>query len=253
MSNLKDRLVKLAHEVPELRKHLLPILRVASKEHLILGDGIRIKWFDHPDNRMVIEELPKKPVKKQLDRAEIEAGWFVQSLGYGAGDSFLMSNLVHDAQLHSSMNFDAAVAAMKKSLEEAKDRVLKNENLSFTEDWFKQTGWAHIIRSKPVSWLTVEPHDYQPIVAKGKDFTVTSEWNDFKAYSPRSFPEDDPNTYGGDPHWSSLGSKSSGGARKLFTILKADPTALKEILWSKFSEWLTKNKIAFGYSHSNWS
>ena len=35
MANLRDKLVKLANEKPELRKHLIPILKTAANENII--------------------------------------------------------------------------------------------------------------------------------------------------------------------------------------------------------------------------
>ena len=45
------------------------------------------------------------------------------------------------------------------------------------------------------NYLDLEPEDYQPITAKGKDFVCKSEWDSFSAYSPNSDFQDHDPTY----------------------------------------------------------
>ena len=249
---LRARLVKLAYANPELRPHVLPLLQASEKsaryqdwKETIVGETVRIRWSDHPDNAIKIEELPTKPVKRQLRVMEGQTLDLVRWMG----SAFLMTNLIRDMKPRSSMSYEQAVDAFRAALNTALD-ITKAEKPEFTDKMAEQYGFKWAVREGTVFFLEVEPHDYEAMVVKGKDFTLSSEWGTFKAYSPGSFSKDDPNTYGA--HYSGVVSSAPAGARKLFKVLKADPDALRNVPYHLLSDWFRSAKIPFDSIHSSW-
>jgi len=83
------------------------------------------------------------------------------------------------------------------------------------------------------------PRTMKPIKAQGKDFEILVEANSFSVYSRYD-------SHGsGDSSYSGYGSKSPAAARKLYVLLQKNPSALKNVTMSAFSDFLRKNKIPY--------
>ena len=245
MSTLRGQLIRLAHSVPETRPHLLPLIRkhgVASKEarsrkwdKTLQGEKARIRWEGHPSHYLVVEEMPTRPVKRRLRRAE-----FGNPFGYHSPSEMMLENILTDAKLKKTMTYEQAVAAMKKAIAKAiRDAGDK------LDDWEAQRAGS-LPDEQEVHYLQVEPADYKPMDVKAKDFSVHCEWNTFEAYSP------DSDFQSHDPYYIYYEAKSPTAARKLFKLLKADPKALSKVSWGAFSDWLRKMKIPYGTHFSQW-
>lgn len=245
---LRSRLIRLAHENEALRPHLLPLLKAARAtkwENTVAGKEVRIRWNDHPDNVILIEELPSKG-KKRLRRAQ----WSTRSVfpAYGP-DSFILNNLIRDMKPSPNMSYEGAVGALKHALKLALESAESDKGRQRWQDQI--TDWHRkIIADEPreelVYFLEVEPSDYAPMEVAGADFTASVEWGAFKAYSPDSDFDQ------ADPSYSLYYQSSPAAARKLYKILKADPTAIRSISWSQFSDWMTKNGVDYKYGASSW-
>ena len=245
-SSLQSQVLRVAHEVPETRKHLLPILRkyaYGEMKTLVSGPHVRIQWKDHPENSLSIQELPTKPLKSRLRKAEFGMMFLFNAQSHNRS-LFLMSNLLMDAKLHAGMTYEASLTAMRGAIAMAVSETDKGTDPM--DKWERD-----LILRQPqeslVFWQEVEPADYKPMTVSGKDFTIQSEWNKFKAYSPGS------DLQLSDPYYHYFSEKSPGAARKLFKILKADPTILKNVSHSVLSDWLTKVGVGFDSHHSVWS
>jgi len=266
MSNLRSAVIRLAHQNPSLRAHLLPLVKQARGEMdtLIENDKVRVTWADHPDNRMEVQEMPGKPVKRRLRKRTYNTGQYVQ--WFHPGSAFLMENIKNDAKLSSGMGFDQVVSAMDKALEDAKDRLIA-ESLELVEKYprekyphaayqvyseadFTKLGFPRsIVWNDEVSFLEVEPANYKPVQFRGKDFGGTAKWNEFKFYADKDDDEFMRQTEGMQAFYKSL---SAGGARKLFKLLKADPEAVKAMNESQFKDFLNRNKIGYDYVPTVW-
>lgn len=254
--SLRSRTIRLAASLPEgdaMRRELLAAVKEAAEPrwtNTVAGEKARIRWNTHPRHQIVIEELPVKG-KKRLRRAEY---WASSAFGHVTHmpNAFMVENLMRDMKPSPSMSFEQAVAAFKAAIQAATVEVDAGSGRRGQgddrplADWEKtQLGRAPSISE--VFYLEVEPADYSPLSVKGKDFTMASEWGEFKAYSPNSDFQQM------DPHYSVKVQKSAGAARKLFKMLKADPDALRGISWSVLGDWLDKNGIGFNTNHSQWT
>lgn len=213
--------------------------------HIITGDNIRYRWDGggYNEDLLYLEELPGKPIKKKVRRLRVTTSAF--SRNYQPwGSPLLIENIMHAAGLHATMTYDAAKAALTKAVEKA---VKEAQDKGMPPDMFQKWGGIQAFVSEDqVSYLEVEPHDYQPISAKGKDFTITSKWTDFSAYSPSSdFSQ-------ADPFYQYYGPTSAQGARMLFQALKADATILRNVSWMKFSDWCRESGIGCTTHSSVW-
>lgn len=253
MSDLRKSVIRLAASLPkgsEERRLLLSALKEARSnlKKLIEGDQIRVEWSDHPWNSLVVQEMPGKPLKRKLDRLVVETGTLVNY-----DSSFLMVNVLRDAKLKKSMNFDQAVAAMRKAMEEARERALER-NPALVDKFDRNVRWDLTGRTwyfhlSQISWLEVEPADYKPLSFRGRDFGGEAKWDEFKFYADRD--EDEYMAYN-EGMSAFYTSKSAGGARKLFKLLKADPTAVKNMDLDGFKKLLDRNKIAYQYVPTVW-
>lgn len=237
---LRQAVVRLAHEVPEARRHLVPLLREAGYtewDHTFVNDHVRVKWND---GAYFIEELPGKPVKRRVRRTHVGMK-FTQM--QGAPSIYNMSNVTRMVRLTPSTTFDALLDAIKdarlKLLAEAEEQGQPAPKWMWEEA--ERKPWIDT-----VSFLEVEPADFKPISAKGKDFVMTSKWTEFSAYSPSSDFQQ------ADPYYHYYGEKSPGAARRLFKILKAAPDALKNVTHSQLTDWLTKAGVGYESHHSVW-
>ena len=109
---------------------------------------------------------------------------------------------------------------------------------------------SRLPQEKEVWYLEIEPVDYKPVDVRGKNFSFTAKWTEFRACSPRStmnYPGD------GQPNYSCIEQTSKGTARKLYQVCKANPDVLRNVSWSDFSGWLQKMKIGFEWHHSQWT
>jgi hypothetical protein len=211
--------------------------------------------------RILIEEMPGKPVKRRVRRMtfstwEMRRGqWF-----HGVSSVFNLENLMRDIRISSGMSYDKAVGHVWDAFYEAVDKAIaqsvenhekwpKNYSV-YTEEDFKryrvpQTfGWE-----EEVSWLEIEPKDYKPISFSGKDFSGTAEWDEFTFYDAGDKDDYMAQMEGMRAFYR---SKSKGAARKLFKFLKANPDGISGMTVRQFQVWLDKNRIGYRYTPTVW-
>ena len=199
----------------------------------------RFTWTIH---EYKLEELPQKG-KKRLKVSSMQNPWGIVGHGRGAPNDFIANNIIMRAKLSKTDNFDRIKDKLDREFKNAIE-VAKRDHT----DWWEKNSWLDNLRwtDDSVHYLKVVPEGTDPIVAKGRDFTVNSEWTKFSAYDPGA------DFHSHDPSYTQYASKSPAAARKLYKILKADPKALARLSWGDFRGWLNKNKIAFDTNFSSW-
>lgn len=240
MSSLRAATIKLAHENPTLRKHLLPILKVGESEPEVVLENqkVRVKFWRN-EQRLLVQELSTKPVKKSLRRRDYNSYYEKKSFG----DELLMINLYEGAKLSSSMDFDDVLRAVDASIVKAKGKILQKQ--PGLEVFMDRAGFPKsMISDDTVYFLEVEPSDYKPVAFVGTDFSGTSEWTAFRVMRDRD--EDEAMAYL-ESMRTFYEQKSPAGARALFTILKADPDFFKGMSAEQFFAYLNSKKIGYEY------
>jgi hypothetical protein len=129
--------------------------------------------------------------------------------------------------------------------------VLGNAAYKFDDNWFDRMGWDRgwWFDEDEVYFLDVEPADYKPVSFAGRDFGGTAEWTEFKFYADKDDDEYMRQTEGMTAFYK---SKSPGGARKMFKLLKADPDSVKNMNLDQFRALLDRSKIAYDYVPTVW-
>lgn len=205
-----------------------------------VGKDVRLVWSRHV---FKLEELPQKG-KKKLQAAEIQ-----NPSTYGGFDYYIPGNILMFAKLSPSDDYDKIKKKIEDAYAEAHDRTLKGRNekekeqLQDGKSWISQVKWYE----NQVFYLNVIPEGVDDFTAEGKDFNVKVTWTSFGSYSP------DSDFQQSDPHYTKYVSKSPTAARKFYLLLKQDPNALKSIAWSKFGDWLDKQKVPYDIRFSQWT
>jgi hypothetical protein len=216
-------------------RHLRKVL-TAAWEGKVVGKDFRLQWGR---DSWLLEELPQKG-KKKLRIDTMDGG----GLRYGSVqtrmDQYIPQNIMRKAGVSASDSFDHVKAKIQAAMDAAADEAITKYGDKW--DFLKHTKW----NEKLVYFTQVMPEGMEPIEAEGQDFTVKAEWTSFKAYDPSS------DFQSHDPSYTLYESSSPGAARKFYQILKENPSAIKHIPWSKFSEWLNQNKIGYSTHHSVW-
>jgi len=198
------------------------------KEGKIIGNGMRMRWGRF---FLLLEELPTKG-KKKLKLFDV-------SIWNGADDSYFnMPNLLKEANISKSSSYDRA----KKSLEDAAEVLIEaamGRGYDATPNWIG-------LSEEAVHYLNVNPEDALPMDVKAKDFSIISEWTKFEWKTYDSEP------HSMDPSYSVIESSSPASARKLYKILKSNPTALSGVNSYDFTKWLDKNGIKYKQWSSQW-
>jgi hypothetical protein len=210
-------------------------------EGKFLGQNARLRWDRHT---WLLEELPQKG-KKNLKVAQFDnlsyRGWY----GF---DAYIAGNILRRAGLGSSDDFDKIKEKMLGAFHEAAEITIENLPPEQIEEspnrwaWLKEMKWSE----STTHYLKIEPEDTEPFTAKGKDFTIEVSWTKFSTYSP------DSDFQLSDPHYTQYESSSPTAARKLYQILRADPTILKNTPWDKLDEFFKKNRIGYETHFSVW-
>ena len=206
----------------------------------LVGKNVRTRWGGSGwvRDEMWIEELPGKPVKRKVRHMPINLQWILaQHL-----NRFMIENLADAAKLKKSMNYDQMVKAMKDAIEKAAEEYEgKPAGRISRFEFHKYGGVSGICHESTRSYLEVEPEDHKPITVKLSDGSaLVSDWGSFNVYSPTW----DPHSMDRPPF---ISSKSAGGARKLFKMLKADANALAAVAYMSLANFLRKNKIAYSW------
>lgn len=261
--SLRSKVIRLAYANPDLRGDLLPLIKetkVATEKvargykEVFSGDKIRVE--KEGNNTLRVTEMPGKPVKRKVRQLRFTPAG---NNGYYAPNSFLLPNILRDAKLTSSMSYDQAIAALIKATKKAREDAVKqmpeyaklfegrntfawarDENLGKKGWW----NWSEEV----ISYLLVEPKDYKPIAFAGKDFSGTAQWQEFR-FQP---DEQDEYMQYNEGMSTFYKSKSAGGSRKLFKLLKANPDAVKGMTLRQFTDMLDKAKIAYTYVPTVW-
>ena len=212
---------------------------------VLLSDKIRLQ---HEPNSVVgaimLEELPSKPLKsKHMKQLFIPFG---PNSSYPGVSAFISDNLLSDAKIGRGDSYDSAKKKLEKALEKAGKRMEDEWKKNPKTEGRDPSPWFSRPRESTVHYLQVEPKDYKPMTIKGKDFSITSEWNNFSAYSPNS------DFQSHDPHYTQYVAKSPTAGRKLYKILKANPDALKDVSWDSLDDWMRKHKINHKTNFSVW-
>jgi len=207
-------------------------LYMGNYGNIFVGDGVRVRWnpgsggYGH-QSELLIEEVPKPGRKGRKIGADPE--YWNRSLPSKPGRRGVYVNeVIRDANLDSSMNYDAALKAIKAALS---NRVDESTLPEYTREQTKQMGWP-----ETVSPTDIMPIYYRDLDAAGKDFDVKVTWEGFTA-NPRSVDPTAP--------YANLKSVGKPGAQKLWRMLADDPALLTNELWMNFDRWLKTNKIKY--------
>jgi len=254
---------------------------VSGSETKIVGPDVRITLKDSTRQGFLrLQELPRKPLKRQLQRAtysdhfksswipewRTKEGQYVQITSFGW--MFGVENIANMAKLSSTTTFDKGLAAVRKAIEKAAKEMEKEYKRLFKEEVFyyerrelvpvtqqvltKTLKWLDNVAKSAleideVFYLNVEPHDYDPIHINGTGIRGTFEWTKFKFY-----PTEDPSANPGEGMSSFYDEKSAGGARKLFKLMKGDPALFEKMPEKQFLAVLAKSKIGYSYNPTVW-
>lgn len=203
-----------------------------------IGKFYRLQWSDATWS---LEELPQKGGPRKVRHSDLQNP-FWSLRGSGKADMFIPDNVLRDAKLDANDTYDQVksklLSVMQDAAKEYRDTVTSGS-------WVKVYDWSESSRGA----VRVRPEGSDELKIKGKDFTMKSSFDKFEAFSPGSTMNYMPD---GDPHYSVLQSKSEGGARKLYNLLKKDPEALLGVTWRDLSDWLKKNGIGYDYRQSYW-
>lgn len=288
MPSLRSAVLRVASELPQgdpTRRKILHAL-TAGAETQVVGENVRITYGDDRFGTIRIQELPSKPLKRKLDRVDYSSSFtrywtpeFRTSAGaYHANQSstqwlFGAENIAKLAGFSKGMTFAKAVSALKSALDKAAKEMQDSYRKVFAKGAFKYenpgTSRATLVPATPqdlaqalkwvednaksavsedeVYFLDVEPHDYKPIEIDGKEFHGTFEWTKFTFY-----PTDDPSANPMEGMRTFYQSTSAGGARKLFKLMKGDPSLFERMPLDKFTKFMSENKIAFNYVPTVW-
>ena len=257
MNNDRKQLIKLAASLPkgdEKRRVLIAELQKTSAagsnkeargwDGKLEGPKARASWVRRGRYPyMLIEELPGKPFKRKLRKATFRWTSYQQW-------PLLMENVLDDARLSKNMSYDKMVQSMQHAISKIPgkyDEKTIERNGEMPESVKKDL--ARQPYEETVFYLNVEPVNYEPISFRGKGFSGTSEWTKFVFYE-----DSDRDDYMAQMEGmrAKNESKSAGGARKLFKILKANPDLTRNMSTRDFVQMLAKNKIAYDYWPTVW-
>jgi hypothetical protein len=205
----------------------------------LVGSNWRLQWSRAAWS---LEELPTKGGPRKVRHAELQNPLYPSLSGTREGDNFLPENILRDAGINKNDTYDQVKSKITSAMNKAMERAHENPKLS----WVKIYPWGESSRGA----VMVTPEGADKIEAEGKDFTLTSEFDKFSAYSPGSTMSYAPD---GDPHYTQIHQKSAGAARKLYGILKKDPKVLANVSWKDLDDWLKKAGVAYDYAFSQWS
>lgn len=235
--SLRSKVIRLAHQNPALRPHLLPLLKTAGMDGKMVGNGWRLKWNDY---QFELEELPAK------GKMKLRVSTLVNPYYYTKFDAWLPQNVLNFyGKVTPSDSFDAVKDKIIAAI--TSDKALADVRSKATPGYDPMSQLSRLKWDENlVHYLSVVPENVEPFTVEGKDFSVKVAWLEFKSYSPSSDLEQS------DPHYTIIKSSAPASARKLYQMLKANPNALRGIAWSDFDDWLKANKINYKYEHSVW-
>jgi len=211
----------------------------ALNDHRLVLETPAFRLWKGRVGGITLEQMPGKPVKRTVEICQWDNSW--ERAQPSISSLFIPENILMDAKVVPSMSYDQARGAIQRAVDAAVEKAK-----------VAAPALAKGIRSTPYkdtrSYLKVVPTDTKPIQAQGKGFNVTSGWTSFSSRTYHGGPERGPQSH--DPSYSEIVSKSSGAARKLYGILKANPNALAGV--SDFAVWLNKQKIGYSTNFSVW-
>jgi hypothetical protein len=198
------------------------------------GGKTRLVWTD---NQLHLEELPRTPRKIRLCRFDAHCGWQITT---NRCDEFIPANVLRDAAIASSDTYAIALGKIAHALELAVTCAVRR--LGRTLASFERVEG----RVSEVHYLKVAPEGADKLTIALKDAALVVSWTSFSSYSPSSdFAQ-------ADPYYSEVVSSSPAAARKLYSIVKADPSALAAVSWLDLRSWLSARKIGHDSNHSVW-
>lgn len=201
-------------------------------KRLFDGGKVRLTW-----NRwdILVEELPRKPCKTQLESWSVNTYYAVQQMRL---DDYIPSNIIERLAVSDDAEYDDVVFALVAALAELNARP-----------------WHEKVQSLRAAAVSKQTRHYAKVVPEGvekrsipcKDFILTVEWTKFSAYSPNSDFQQ------ADPHYTQIHETSAAAARKLYKLAQDKQEWLAGLPWNAFSDWLRLNKVNFGISFSQWT
>ena len=222
----------IANQLLRLAKQ---ILSARPWEEKIVGNNIRLQynWSE-----LLLEEVPAKGKRKLRKFTMYILPWVSQN-----ARAFGFPNIVREAGINKSMTYDAAKRALETTFKAmAKDVHEESSQAGGSVDPMQGSGMSE----SQVHYLKFTPEDAKPFTAEGRDFSISVKWTEFSAYSP------DSDFQQADPYYTEYASKSPTAARKMYKILKANPTALKGVSWNDFGKWMDRNKVKYDINFSVW-
>lgn len=217
------------------------------QEIIVEGDDVRVFVADVRWEGITIQQMPGKPLKRKVKRSTVDLSNLRNTLGRSkAADHFLLANVKRQMKLSSGMSYEKALNELGKVIKASAEDALNvatDIQRPFLQEMVKKP--ENQIETEAISYLKVAPKNYKPITFSGKGFSGISKWDKFTFSSDGS---DNPNE--GTAAFNS--SSSEGAARKLFKILKANPTLTDNMTEAQFEQMLAKAKIKHKYNPSVW-
>lgn len=209
---------------------------VARRDLKQVIDGKNIRLYT---DRFQIEvvEVPQKPLKRRSVRT---LSIHINPPGQQPFNPFIVENLLSGrdgAKIGKGDTYDQALKKLQTALGKAEEMTSKEWEEKGIDR--KPDPWFPRIQQSEISYLLVEPSDYKPLKAKGKDFTVDATWVNFSTRLYHGDPQ------APDPSYTEIESSAPASARKFYKMLKVQPDLLKSVSVRAFGDWLTKNKIKY--------
>jgi hypothetical protein len=198
------------------------------------GGKVRLTW---DDSQIHLEELPRTPRKIRLCRFDAHYGWQITT---NRCDEFIPANVLRDAAIASSDTYAIALGKIAHALELAVTCAVRRLGRMLAS--FERVEG----RVSEVHYLKVVPEGADKLTVALKDASLSVSWTSFSLYSPSSdFAQ-------ADPYFSEIVESSPAAARKLYSLVKADPAALESVSWLDLRSWLNARKIGHDSNHSVW-
>tara|TARA_B100000745_G_scaffold297343_1_gene244151 strand:+ start:1509 stop:2339 length:831 start_codon:yes stop_codon:yes gene_type:complete len=254
--------------------------RAVKPKEILVGKNVRMSWTEHSytASSIKIQELPQKPLKRQLDTAVYSSDNpkhyhpnFRNMQGHekprvSFGWLFGAEEVWKRAKFSKGMDYSQALAALNKAVDSViadaekyiREAARKEPLMTYQKkpvqkrDMEKALNRISLIAKQSIStrvthYLQVEPADYEPITIKGIGIVGTFEWTKFD-FSPT----DDPTANPMEGMRSFYTSKSPAAARKLYKIIKPDPKKIEQMSENEFLDMLNKKKVAVKYVPTSW-
>lgn len=214
----------------------------SGREILVEGDHVRV-MYDKGD--LVIQEMPKSRGKVRRTVFHLEMYYKRYANAMGGSLALEPRHVLKTLRLSSGASYQQALNECEGCLSKRAALGIKDKRnqtpqhvLDTLSKMVKKP--RDFFQTKEVSYLSVEPKDYKPIKFTGKGFKGSCEWKSFDVEL-----EWDGFTGGGKRAYYS--SKSDAAARKLFKILKPDPSVTNQMDHNDLKKLFDKARIKYNF------